>query len=110
MGELVRRIVAEELERIGDERLDFVAVTGVDVDRDLNVAEVYFSSLDAQHDDEILGALAGHRSRLRSAVGRQARIRKTPDLVFRPDHGIRHGERLDEVLRTLADQDESEEE
>lgn len=104
VGELVRRILAEELERIGDERLDLVAVSGVDVDRDLNVAAVYFSSLDDQHDREILEALAEHRPRLRSAVGRQARLRKTPDLEFHPDHGIRGGERLDEVLRNLSDE------
>ncbi len=104
VGELIRRIVAEELERLEDERLEMVGVTDVDVDRDLNVADVYFSSLDADHDEEILAALAKHRSRLRREVGRQATLRRTPELVFHPDHGIRDGERVDELLRRLADE------
>ncbi len=104
VGELIRRIVAEELELLEDRRLDMVGVTDVDVDRDLNVADVYFSSLDDEHDDEILAALAEHRSRLRRAVGSQARLRRTPELAFHPDQGIRAGERVDEVLRRLADE------
>ena len=100
---MIRRIVAEELERYEDERLEMVAVTDVDVDRDLNVADVFFSSLDDDHDDEILEALAEYRPRMRRAVGRQSSLRRTPQLVFHPDQGIRHGERVDEVLRDLGD-------
>jgi len=106
VGELIRRILAEELERYEDERLEMVAVTEVDVDRDLNVAEVFFSALDDDHDDEILEALEEYRSRLRRAVGAQTRLRRTPELAFRPDHGIRHGERVDELLRDLDGTDE----
>ena len=34
VNELVREVVAEELERIDDERLELVTVTGVDVEPD----------------------------------------------------------------------------
>ncbi len=48
IGELVREIVASELERIGDERTELVTVTAVKVDRSLARAEVYYSALSAE--------------------------------------------------------------
>jgi ribosome-binding factor A len=38
IGELVREIVASELERIGDERLEMVTITAVNVDGALETA------------------------------------------------------------------------
>ena len=52
-------------------------------------------------DDEILEAFEEARRGLQSAVNRQTRIRATPRLEFRPDHGIRTGARIDEILSTL---------
>ena len=39
---LVREIVASELERIDDQRLFLLSITGVDVDRELSGATVWF--------------------------------------------------------------------
>lgn len=100
VGETLREIIAEELVRIGDERLEFVSITGIDVDNELNRAHVYFDSLGgAEGDDEVIEALGEHRIALQSAIGRQIRAKKTPILDFRPDLAIRSAERIDEVLR-----------
>ena len=53
-GELIRRVVAGELELLDDERLDLVSLTGVRVDRDLHRAVVYFTSFDRDDDPEIV--------------------------------------------------------
>ena len=45
-GELIRRVIASELEYIEDERLELVSLTGVDVDRDLHKAVIYFTTFD----------------------------------------------------------------
>ena len=50
ISELVREIVASELERIGDERTELVTVTSVRVDRSLERAEVYYSALSADEE------------------------------------------------------------
>jgi ribosome-binding factor A len=103
LNELVREIVAEELGRIEDDRLELVSVTGVVVDADLNRAVVYFDSMAGPGgDDETLDALAARRVRLQAAIGRQVRTRRTPVLEFRPDEGIRAGERIDDILRTTS--------
>ncbi len=100
MSELLREVVAEELTRIDDERLELVTVTAIDVDAELNRAIVYFDSLQgAEGDEAVRHALGDHRVRLQAAIGRQVRARKTPVLDFRPDEVIRSAERIDEILR-----------
>jgi ribosome-binding factor A len=100
VGETLREIIAEELVRIGDERLEFVTVTGIEVDNELNRAHVYFDSLAGEDaDDEIIDALGDHRARLQSSIGRQIRAKKTPILDFRPDVALRSAERIDDILR-----------
>ena len=100
VGETLREIIAEELVRIDDERLEFVTVTGIEVDNELNRAHVYFDSLAGEDgDDEIIEALGAHRTRLQSAIARQIRAKKTPILDFRADVALRSAERIDDILR-----------
>ncbi len=104
VGETLREIIAEELVRIDDERLEFVTVTSIDVDNELNRAIVFYDSLGGvERDEEILGALGEHRVRLQSSIARQIRTKKTPILEFRPDEVIRAAERIDDILRRDRD-------
>ncbi|MDE0653019.1 MAG: 30S ribosome-binding factor RbfA [bacterium] len=103
LGELLREILAEELTRIDDDRLGLVTITGVDVDRDLAFADVYFSTVDLDPETEAAAAeiLQRHRRRLQSAVGRQAHVRRVPSLRFHSDEGMHAGARVEEILRNL---------
>jgi ribosome-binding factor A len=102
LNELVREIVAEELERLDDDRLELVAVTSVHVDPDLQHATVYYDALAGEAADEsVLEALGEHRIRLQGAIARQARMKRTPQLQFRPDDVERGAERVEGVLRSL---------
>ena len=105
LNETLREIIAEELVRIQDERLEFLTVTKIDVDNELNRAIVYFDTLAGEESDaEVIGVLGEHRARLQSAIARQIRTKKTPILEFRPDDVIRSAERIDEILRRDRDQ------
>jgi ribosome-binding factor A len=100
VGETLREIIAEELVRIDDDELEFVTVTGIDVDNELNRAKVFFDSLAGPDgDDEILAALRQHRGRLQKAIASQIRAKKTPILEFYPDVALRSAERIDDILR-----------
>lgn len=100
LGELLREVIAEELERIGDERLELVGITSIDVDAELNRAIVYYDAFYGEAADEAtLDALSQHRVRLQGAIARQVRARKTPILDFRPDNVLRSAERIERVLR-----------
>jgi ribosome-binding factor A len=103
LNESLREVIAEELTRIDDERLDLVTVTSIDVDSEMNRAIVYFDSLLGEAGDaEILAALGSHRIRLQSSIGRQVRAKKTPILSFKPDETIRAADRIDQILRDEA--------
>ena len=100
VNELVREIAADEIERLDDERLELLAITSVEVDPDLRHAVVWFDTLMGEaNDDEALEALNDARVAIQAEIGRQARMKRTPTLTFRPDTGIRAGERVDEILR-----------
>jgi ribosome-binding factor A len=106
LNHLVQEIVAEEVERLDDDRLGFFTVVGVEVEPDLRRAVVWYTRLpgDAVDDDvELVEALAEHRARFQAAIGRQARLKRTPELVFRPDQVISRAERVEEILRDLGD-------
>jgi ribosome-binding factor A len=97
VNELVREVVADALERIDDERLELATVTGVEVEPDLRRAVVWFTSLH----DGVEAALGEHRVRLQAAIGRQVRLKRTPELVFRRDPAIATGRRVEDILRDL---------
>lgn len=100
LNELLREVIADEIEQIDDDDLGFVSVTAVEVDSELTLAKVYVSSLDDDIDDQ-LAVLAGHRGAIRKAIGSQARIRRTPDLRFVADPSVQTGGRIEEILATL---------
>ena len=100
LNELLREIIAEELERVDDDRLDWVSVVSVEVDNELTKARVYLSSLE-ENGDEIIKVLSEYRGQFRKVIGRSARIRRVPDLVFMIDPSIRSGNRIEEILSGL---------
>lgn len=100
LSETIRAVVAEELTRIDDERLELVTITSIDVDPEMNRAIVYFDSMFGEEgDDAVEEALMEHRARLQATINREMHARKTPILSFKPDEVIRAAERIDEVLR-----------
>ncbi|MBK5224085.1 MAG: ribosome-binding factor A [Acidimicrobiia bacterium] len=110
LKELFREILAEELDRIDDPRLELVTVIEVDVDADLHAATLYFA---APHDPadpdadaldaEVLAALADNRIRLQGAIGRQARVKRVPELGFKVDTVTGGAARIEEILRDLPE-------
>ena len=102
LNRLFQEILAEELERIGEDAVEGVTITSVDCDADLGRAIVYYDSPGgAEEDEAVLEGLGDLRGRLQAAIARQARVKRTPELVFRPDDVLRDAERVERVLRQL---------
>jgi ribosome-binding factor A len=108
VNEVMLEVLADELERMSDPRLELVTLTGVDVTRDLAYAKVYYSTLAAAAAEVPAGfaenagdALLSATPRLRDLVGRQMRIRQVPKITFVPDPGILAGQRIEEILRGI---------
>jgi ribosome-binding factor A len=108
VNEVMLEVLADELERMGDPRLELVTLTGVDVSRDLAHARVYYSTMTATAVDnrdtipeDAATALVAAGSHLRGIVGRQMRIRQVPRLEFVVDSGIVSGQRIEDLLREI---------
>jgi ribosome-binding factor A len=101
VNQVLRQVLAEELERLADadERLRMLTVTAVETAPDLRHARVYLSSLS----DDATEALAERRAQLQQEVGRQVRMKRTPQLEFGLDPGVVAGGRVDEALRRIYD-------
>jgi ribosome-binding factor A len=108
LNQLLQEIIAEEIERIEDDRLGFFTIVDVDVDADLQKAIVWYSAMGPdstpipEDDEDLVAALEDHRKPLKAAIGRQARIKRTPELVFRADEVTQHADRVEAILRDIA--------
>jgi ribosome-binding factor A len=108
VNEVMLEVLADELERLSDPRLELVTLTGVKVTRDLAYATVYYSTLGATtadvsplFDEHAGAALRSAAPHLRGLIGRQMRIRQVPRLTFERDPGILAGQRIEEILRGI---------
>ncbi len=106
IAEQIRGVVATELERIGDERLDLVTVTGVRVDNDLQRAEIFYSALVVTEDgraDELADAFDDVRWPIQQVVNRTVRARRTPQIEFVEDEVLTSAMRIEDILAGRAD-------
>ncbi len=117
VDQAVREAVADLLEtELADPRLKFVSITDVEVTPDQEVATLYYTTLDPDlvtrdprrtggdrlpEAHEVEAGLAAATPRLRSLLGRRARLRATPELRFRPDPIAEQASRVEELLRDL---------
>jgi ribosome-binding factor A len=99
VNQVLREVLAEELERLADadERLRLLTITSVDTAADLRNATVYLSTLD----EEAAEALEERRLQLQGLVGRQMRIKRTPRLSFVADPAVASGAAVEEALRRI---------
>ncbi|MEM7287607.1 MAG: 30S ribosome-binding factor RbfA [Actinomycetota bacterium] len=107
LNELLREIIASQIDRIDDDRMGWVSVSGVDVDNELTLARVYLSSLEDDLDASV-EVLEEHRGSIKKAIGSQARLRRVPELQFITDPAIQSGGRVEEILSELRDAGELE--
>jgi len=100
LNELLREVIAEELEKIDDNELEMVSISAVQVDNELTKARIYLSTL-SEEPDLVLSQLNRYKGKLRKAIGNQARIRRVPELVFAIDPAITTGGRIEEILSQI---------
>lgn len=101
LNEVLREVLAEELERLSDadERLGLLTITAVECDPDMRRAKVLLASIS----EPAQVALEEDRVRLQAALARQLRLKRTPLLSFDVDPAITTGARIEDILRGLHD-------
>ena len=106
-AKLIQEILSELLmTEVTDPALLSVTIIEVEIDRELEYADVYVHAMDDP--DEVMQGLERANGFLRRELASRTRFRKTPTLHFHWDASFDRGERIDSLLAKLdLPQDES---
>ena len=106
--EQIHRILSDVLRaEARDPALHHAVVTEVRVSRDLGVAWIYVTSLDADADRQaLLDACQRAAGFLRSAVAGELSVRQVPELRFKIDDTAAEAARMDALIDSLVEKDD----
>jgi len=107
VGEQIKKELSQILQQeLKDPRIGFVTITLVEMSGDLQHAKVYVSVMgDEEQKKNTLAALNKAKGFIRSEIGRRITLRHTPELVFKVDESIEHGQYINQLLREVKTDD-----
>jgi ribosome-binding factor A len=106
VNESLRQVLSESLVELKDPRIGFVTVTGVQTSPDLRHARVFVSVLGSERrrEQSLEGLQAAHGV-LQARLGRELRLKRTPQLAFEYDPAVERGVRMTKLIDELAPDD-----
>ena len=106
LGDQLRAEISELLAReVHDPGIGFITLTRARVTADLQLARIFYTTLgDANARKNTALALDRATPFLRRQIGRRLRLRHIPELEFRFDESIEQQDRIEQLLRELADE------
>lgn len=113
VAEQIKKEMAQILrEELKDPRLEtgLVTVTGVVLSNDLHYARIYISIYgDENRKREAMEALSRATGFVRREIGQRLSLRYTPEITFKIDTSIEHGDYINRLLaRVKAEEQEHE--
>jgi len=106
VNESVRQVLSDAIGQLKDPRIGFVTITGVQTSTDLRHARVYLSVLGAERKRaQTLAGLQAARVLLQAQLGRELRLKRTPQLAFEYDPSVERGVRMTKLIDELAPDD-----
>ena len=105
VNESVRQVLSETLPELKDPRIGFVTVTGVETSTDLRHARVFVSVFGSERKQQatIDGLTAAHGV-LQARIGRELRMKRTPQLTFEYDRTVEEGVRMSKLIDELVNE------
>lgn len=98
-AELRREVALLVHAAVRDQQLASVSVSDVEVNRELDVATVFVTTLAGGDTGEAVAALNELAREFRRELSRSMKLRRVPELRFRYDDSMDRGERIGELLR-----------
>ncbi|NLL44793.1 MAG: 30S ribosome-binding factor RbfA [Mollicutes bacterium] len=95
-------ILANEIK---DKNIEFVTVTAVKVTNDLSYAKVYVTILNQDKKEQIMKALKKASGFIRTELADKLEIRHIPELNFVYDESIEYGNRIENIIDNLHNQE-----
>lgn len=105
IGEEIRKVISSMISsgEIKDPRISsLVSITEVEVTQDLKYAYAYVSVLAGDKHD-ILDGLKSARGFIRKEVGKEIKLRYTPEIIFKLDDSIERGVYMSKLIDDLKD-------
>jgi ribosome-binding factor A len=103
VNESVRQVLSETLPELKDPRIGFVTVTGVETSTDLRHARVFVSVFGSRTKQQAtLDGLAAAHGVLQARIGRELRMKRTPQLTFEYDRTVEEGVRMSKLIDELV--------
>ena len=112
LGEEIKKIISRMLLRqLKDPRLDhMISVVDVEVTKDGSYATCWITVLDLagdeakkkEREEEVISGLESAKGKIRQEIGREIKLRRVPDLIFKIDHSEDYGRHIDQVLREIG--------
>ena len=103
VSDLLKEEISQMLLReVKDPHIGFITITDVEVSKDLQVAKVYYTILgDEKQLRESAQALNRVSRFIKRQLGKRLRMRYIPDIIFRYDHSLEYGDKIDHILSHL---------
>ena len=83
-------------------------ITEVSCSKDLEVATVFFVTLDQKQRKAVLKALESAAGPIRSLLGKRLRLRQIPEIRFEIDSSVDYGRRIDALLDSIKESSNNE--
>lgn len=106
--EILRAVNEVLLKDVRDPRINGVTITEVELTGDLQQATIYYTSLDDSDKakEEVQEGLEKASGLIRSGVSEHLTTYHSPELLFARDESIESGNRIDELLNQIRQEDQ----
>ncbi|MEW6661204.1 MAG: 30S ribosome-binding factor RbfA [Bacillota bacterium] len=105
VAEEMKKEIADILQNeVKDPRVGFVTITSVELSTDLRNAKIFVSIFgDEEKQRQCLEALHKATGFVRREIGQRIKLRHTPELVFKFDSSIEHGDKIARLLSKVVE-------
>ena len=102
VADRLQQEVSTLLLEMKDPRLDLVTVTRVNIDRELEYANIFVSTVgDDARRKEVLQALDHAKGYIRREIGQRVQLRRAPEVIFHWDPSPEKAEQISQLLDEL---------
>lgn len=95
LGQLVHDAVREY-------SLPSVSVSDVEINREMEHAQVFVTALQSERATEALAGLKDHAREIRYKLAQRVKMRHVPELHFHYDDSVDKGERIEQLLKSAS--------
>lgn len=109
VSDLLKKEISQLLLReVKDPHIGFITITDVEVSKDLQIAKVYYTILgDEKQLRESAQALNRASRFIKRQLGKRLRMRYIPDIIFKYDHSLEYGNRINYILSHLENSEKT---